>query len=179
MQAGVGQCAGHISLKVSPVAMLRADAEVTDTLGSRTGRPAVLRSPFRPSEDQDGPDRRRPEADRDRPVRRDRTGRSQDHNTAMEWRDLAPRLALPHVDQAPRDRPGASRSGVVGITASVAQRRTHGVQRGLELPGGMIEPSLARRAPGELAAGYGRVEGWSPHMSYHRRRRNASSLPSP
>jgi hypothetical protein len=89
MQPVVGQCAGHISLKVPPVAMLRVDAEVADTLGSRSGRPAVLRSPFRPSEDQDGPDRRRPEADRDRPVRRDRTVRSQDHNTAMEWRDLA------------------------------------------------------------------------------------------
>jgi hypothetical protein len=74
MQAGVGQCAGHISLKVLPVAMLRADAEVTDTLGSRTGQPAVLRSPFRPSEDQDGPDRGRPEPDRDRIVRRDRNG---------------------------------------------------------------------------------------------------------
>jgi len=46
--------------------MLRADAEVTDTLVSWTGRPAILRSPFRPSADQDGPDRRRSEADWDR-----------------------------------------------------------------------------------------------------------------
>ena len=87
MQAGVGQCAGHINLKASLVAMPRADAEVMDTLGSRTGRPAVLRSPFRPSEDQDGPDRGRPEADRDRIVRRDRNG--PDHKMATEWWDLA------------------------------------------------------------------------------------------
>jgi hypothetical protein len=48
-----------------------ADAEATDTQDSRTGPPAVLRSLSWSSEDQDGPDPRRPEADRDRPARRD------------------------------------------------------------------------------------------------------------
>ena len=49
--------------------MLRADA--TDTPDSRTGQPAVLRSLSWSPQDQDRPDRRRPEADRDRSARRD------------------------------------------------------------------------------------------------------------
>jgi len=51
--------------------MLRADAEGVDAPNSGAGQPGVLRSLSWSSEDQDGPDRRRPEADRDRSVRRD------------------------------------------------------------------------------------------------------------
>jgi hypothetical protein len=51
--------------------MLRADAEAADTPDRRTGPPAVLRSAFWTSEDHDGPDRRRPDVDQDRPPRRD------------------------------------------------------------------------------------------------------------
>jgi hypothetical protein len=50
--------------------MLRADADAdaTDTPDSQTGPPAILRSLSWSSENQDGPDRRWPEADRDRPA---------------------------------------------------------------------------------------------------------------
>jgi len=56
--------------------MLRADADAdaADTPDSRTGTPAVLRSLSWSPEDQGGPDRRRPEADRDRPARQDHNG---------------------------------------------------------------------------------------------------------
>jgi hypothetical protein len=80
--------------------LLRADAEATDPPDSRTGPPTVLRSVFWSSEDQDGPDRSRPEADRDRPVRRDQNGpepRSQ-HGGGITESGLRP--AGPGVDQA-------------------------------------------------------------------------------
>jgi hypothetical protein len=51
-----------------------ADADAADTPDSRTGTPAVLRSLSWSPEDQGGPDRRRPEADRDRPARQDHNG---------------------------------------------------------------------------------------------------------
>jgi len=54
--------------------MLRADAEATDVPDSRTGPRAVLRSLSWSAEDQDGPGRRQPEADRDRSVSRGQTG---------------------------------------------------------------------------------------------------------
>ena len=46
--------------------MLRADAEATGTPDSRTGPPVILRSLSWSPEDQTGPSRRRPEADRGR-----------------------------------------------------------------------------------------------------------------
>src|ERR1035438_7848772 len=51
--------------------MLRADAKVTEAPDSGTGPPATLRSLSWSFEDQDGPDRRRPEVGRDRSPRRD------------------------------------------------------------------------------------------------------------
>ena len=54
--------------------MLRADAEAVDVPDSRTRPRAVRRSPSRSAEDQDGPGRRQPEADRDWSVSRDQTG---------------------------------------------------------------------------------------------------------
>jgi hypothetical protein len=78
-QAGIAQAPWAITTIVSclPVLvlgmgtalahMLRADAETVDASGSRTGPAAVLRSASWSSQDQDGRDRRRPEADPDRP----------------------------------------------------------------------------------------------------------------
>ncbi len=54
--------------------MLRADTEATDTPGSRTGQPAILRLLPRSPQDQAEPGRRRPEADRDRSTRQDQDG---------------------------------------------------------------------------------------------------------
>ena len=54
--------------------MLRADAEAVDVPDSRTGPRTVLRSLSWSAEDQDGPGRRQPEADRDRSVSRDQSG---------------------------------------------------------------------------------------------------------
>ena len=56
--------------------MLRADKEATGMPGSRTGPPAILRSPVLVpgQKDQDGPDRRRPGADWDRSARQDQNG---------------------------------------------------------------------------------------------------------
>jgi hypothetical protein len=54
--------------------MLRADAEATDVPDSRTGPRAVPRSLSWSAEDQDGPGRRQPEADRDRSLSRGQTG---------------------------------------------------------------------------------------------------------
>ena len=54
--------------------MLRAAAEAMNAPDSRTGQSAVLRSLSWSSKDQDGPACGRPEADRDRPVKRDQDG---------------------------------------------------------------------------------------------------------
>ena len=75
--------------------MLRADADADDTPDSRTGPPAVLRSLSWSSEDQDGPDSRRPEADRDRPTRQDQNDPEPGPRTAMGSRELA-RSPLDH-----------------------------------------------------------------------------------
>ena len=115
--------------------MLRADAEATDAPDSRTGPPAVLRSLSWSPEDQAGPGRRGPEAGRDRSARRDQNGpaartttRPWDHGT---W----PAARAATGGSGPRDRPEAGRSGEAGITAGVAQRRSHGLQPGPERPG--------------------------------------------
>ena len=54
--------------------MLRADAEARDRADGRTGPHTALRSVSLSAADQDGPDRRPPEPDRERPPRRDRSG---------------------------------------------------------------------------------------------------------
>jgi hypothetical protein len=69
--------------------MLRADAEGVDAPDSGAEQPGVLRSLSWSSEDQDGPDRRRPEADRDRSVRWDQNVPRQDHNMIVGLLDLA------------------------------------------------------------------------------------------
>jgi len=74
---------------------------------------------------------------------------------ATEWWDLARGSHDHRVDQAPCDRSEASRSGVAGITASVAQRRSYGLERSPERPGGHDQHRASgvcrRRATRELA----------------------------
>jgi hypothetical protein len=80
--------------------MLRADAETASVPDHRTGPLAVLRSASRTPEDQDGPDRRRPEADRDRPGRRDQNDPEPGSQDGPGIRGSGPRPAGPGVDQA-------------------------------------------------------------------------------
>ena len=80
--------------------MLRADAEAVDVPDSRTGPWAVLRSLSWSAEDQDGPGRRQPEADRDRSVSRDQTGPKPGRQGGRGIRGPDPRPAQPQVEQA-------------------------------------------------------------------------------
>ena len=80
--------------------MLRADAEATDTPDCRTGPPAVLRSLSWFPEDQARPDRRRPEADRDRSARRDQNGPAPGPRHGRGITGPGSRPAQPQVDQA-------------------------------------------------------------------------------
>ena len=80
--------------------MLRADAEAVDVPDSRTGPRAVLRSLSWSAEDQDGPGRRQPEADRDRSVSRDQTGPKPGRQGGRGIRGPDPRPAQPQVEQA-------------------------------------------------------------------------------
>jgi len=124
--------------------MLRADAEAIDVPDSRTGQPTVLRSLSWSSEDQDGPDRRRLGADRDRSARqgpeRSRartTTRPGDHGT---W----PAARAATGGSGPRDRPETGRNGEAGITAGLAQRRSHGItNQALNALARMINTELA------------------------------------
>jgi len=79
--------------------MLRADAEAVDVPDSRTGPRAVQRSPSWSAEDQDGPGRRQPEADRDRSVSRDQTGPKPERPGGRGIRGPDPRPAQPQPEQ--------------------------------------------------------------------------------
>ena len=104
--------------------MLRADAEAVDVPDSRTGPQAVLRSLSWSSEDQDGPGRRRPEADRDRSARRDQTGPKPGRQRGRGIRGPGPRPAQPQVDQA---RIVARRLAAAGRPVSRRALRSGGV----------------------------------------------------
>jgi hypothetical protein len=78
--------------------MLRADA--ADTPDHRTGPPAVLRSVSWSAEDQDGPGRRRPVAERDRSAKRDQNGPEPGPRHGPGTTGPGPRLAVPQMDQA-------------------------------------------------------------------------------
>ena len=123
--------------------MLRADAEAVDVPDSRTGPRAVLRSLSWSAQDQDGPGRRQPEADRDRSVSRDQTGPKPGRQGGRGIRGPDPRPAQPQVEQARACRPQARRSGETSIAASVARRRSHGLHQALN--------ALARRINAEQA----------------------------
>jgi len=104
--------------------MLRADAETTSAPDSRTGSLAVLRSVSRTPEDQDGPDRRRPEADRDRPGRRDQNDPEPGSQDGPGIRGAGSRPAGPGVDQA---RVIARRLAAAGKPVSRRALRSGGV----------------------------------------------------
>jgi len=133
--------------------LLRADAEATDTPDSRTGPPTVLRSVFWSSEDQDGPDRRRPEADRDRPVRQDQHGPEpgSQHGRGVTGSGLRP--AGPGVDQA---RVIARRLAAAGKPVSRRALRSSGIKGSNENLN-----ALARQVNAELsrAASLARPDG--------------------
>ena len=80
--------------------MLRADTETTDTPGSPTGAPATRRSLSWSAEDQAGPGRRRPVADRDRSARRDQGGPGPGPRHGHAITGPGSRPAHPQADQA-------------------------------------------------------------------------------
>ena len=124
--------------------MLRADAEATDTPDSRTGQPAVLRSLSWSPEDQDGPGRRGPEADRDRSARRDQNGPAPGPQHGHGITGPGPRPAQPQVDQA---RVIARRLAATGKPVSRRALRSGGVTGSNEALN-----ALARMINAELAS---------------------------
>ena len=125
--------------------MLRADAEAVDAPDSRTGPRAIRRSPSRSAEDQDGPGRRQPEADRDRSVSRDQTGpkpgpqggrgiRGPDQRPAEQGRLVARRLA---AAGRPISRRALRGAGVTGSNQALnaLARRINAEQAGCDAAG--------------------------------------------
>ena len=104
--------------------LLRADAEATDTAGSRTGQPAVPRSVSWSRQDQAGPGRRGPVTDRDRSVRRDRNGPEPGPRRGRGVTGSGMRPAGPQVDQA---RVIARRLAAAGKPVSRRALRSGGV----------------------------------------------------
>jgi hypothetical protein len=105
--------------------MLRADADADDTPDSRTGPPAVLRSLSWSSEDQDGPDRRRPDADRDGSARRDQNGPDPGPQDGPGISGSGPRPAQPQLERA---RIVARRLAAAGKPVSRRALRSGGVK---------------------------------------------------
>ena len=104
--------------------MLRADADATDTPDSGTGPPAVLRSLSWSPQDQDGPDRGRPEADRDRPARQDHNGPEPGPRHGYGTTGSGPQPAGSQTDQA---RMIARRLAATGMPLSRRALRSGGV----------------------------------------------------
>ena len=104
--------------------MLRADAEAADAPDSRIGQSAVLRSVSWSPEDQDESDRGRPEADRDRSVRRDQNGPAAGRQRGSGTTGPGPRPAGSQVDQA---RVVARRLAAAGKPVSRRSLRGGGV----------------------------------------------------
>ena len=131
--------------------MLRADtdAETTDTPDSRTGPPAVLRSLSWSSEDQDRPDRRRPEADRDRSARRDQNGPEPGPRDSHGITGSGPRPAQPQLERA---RIVARRLAAAGKPVSRRALRSGGVTGSNEALNALAHIINAERA-GVPAAG--------------------------
>jgi len=129
--------------------MLRADADATDTPDSRTGPPAVLRSLSWSSEDQGGPDRRRPEADRDRSARRDQNVPQRGPQDSPGISGYGPRLAQPQFERA---RMVARRLAAAGKPVSRRALRSGGVKGSNEALNALAHIINAERA-GVPAAG--------------------------
>ena len=132
--------------------MLRADAEATDTPDSRTGPPAVLRSLSWSSEDQGGPDRRRPEADRDRSARRDQNVPEPGPQDSPGITGSGPRPAQPQLERA---RIVARELAAAGKPISRRALRSGGVKGSNEALNALAHLIHAERA-GVSAAGENR-----------------------
>jgi hypothetical protein len=126
-----------------------ADAEATDTPDSRTGPPAVLRSLSWSSKDQDGPDRRRPEADRDRSARRDQNVPGPGPRDGPGIIGSGPRPAQPQLERA---RIVARRLAAAGKPVSRRALRGGGVKGSNEALNALAHIINAERA-GVPAAG--------------------------
>jgi len=122
--------------------MLRTDADAADTPDSRTGPPGVLRPVVWSSEDQDRPDRRRLDVDRDRPARRDQND-PEPGSRYGRGIGSGPRPAGSQVDQA---RMIARRLATAGKPVSRRALRSGGVAGSNEALN-----SLARMINTELA----------------------------
>jgi hypothetical protein len=126
--------------------MLRADAGAAEAPGSRTGQPAVLRSVSWSPQDQDGPACGRPEADRDRPVRRDQSGPAAGPRRGGGIAGPGLRPAGSQVDQA---RMVARRLAAAGRPVSRRALRSGGVtgsNAALDALARMLSAELARCA---------------------------------
>ena len=134
--------------------MLRADtdAEATDPPDSRTGLPAVRRSLSWSSEDQDGPDRRGPEADRDRSARRDQDVPQPGPQDSPGISGSGPRPAPPQLEQA---RILARRLAAAGKPVSRRALRSGGVKGSNKALCALARIIIAERA-GVPAAGVNR-----------------------
>jgi len=120
-----------------------ADADATDTPDSRTGPPAVLRSLSWSSEDQDGPDRRRAEADRDRSARRDQNVAEPGPRRGYGIAGSGPRPAGPQIYQA---RMIARRLAATGKPVSRRALRSGGVKGSNEALSALAHIINAERA---------------------------------
>ena len=105
--------------------MLRADAKATQAPDSGTGPPATLRSSSWSVEDQNGPDRGRPEAGRDRTPRRDQNAPTPGPQHGQRPGDLARGLPSHKVDQA---RVVARRLAATGQPVTRRALRSGGVR---------------------------------------------------
>jgi hypothetical protein len=123
--------------------MLRADTDTTDTPDSQIGPPAVLRSLSWSSEDQDRPDRRRAEADRNRSARRDQNGPEPGPRQGCGTTGSGSRPPGPQMDQA---RMIARRLAATGKPVSRRALRSGGVTGSNQALN-----ALARRINTELA----------------------------
>ncbi len=134
--------------------MVRADAnaEATDTPDSRTAPPAVLRFLSWSSEDLGGPDRRRPEADRDGPARRDQSVPGPGPQDSPGITGSGPRPAQPQLERA---RMVARRLAAAGKPVSRRALRSGGVKGSNEALSALAHIINAERA-GVPAAGENR-----------------------
>ncbi len=123
--------------------MLRADAKAKEAQDSRTGPLAVLRSLSWSSEDQDGPDRTGPEADRDRSARPDQNVPTPGPQHGQGPRAPSPQAAQPQMDQA---RIVARRLAATGQPVTRRALRSAGVKGSNEALN-----ALARTLNAELA----------------------------
>ncbi len=125
--------------------MLRADAEATQAPDSGTGPPATLRSLSWSFEDQDRPDRGRPEAGRDRSPRRDQNAPTPGSQHGRRTGDPARKLSGHRLDQA---RVVARRLAATGQPVTRRALRSGGVRGSTEA---LNLNALARTINAELA----------------------------